>query len=284
MIFLKFPLSLFILLSCFFIQANEPLSRTARRVLNEKLWEAIQAGNARDVDQAIDAGADPNASRRWGDEFIYYVDDPAILQVLVDNGADLNPQPGVYHPLHWRENPEAARIFVENGVIIDIRNQAELTPLHTARNLEMAIFFLENGANPNARDEKKRTPLHLHIDDFKIVEALLDHEADPNLKDKEGKTPLHKVEDMRIARLLLARGADPTIRDNDGNLPDVVEQMNRISAMQKVASPEGRQQMSIEAMEMRTRRDTSCRYVNGSSQMQVTHCGRRRICMGASIV
>ena len=114
---MKFLVLLSTLLSCFFVQANQQ-NETRQNELNERLYHAVVEGNAEEAKKAIEAGADPNAfvQRRSGsiEPPLFYVEDPETAQVLIDAGANPNPQL-VSHPLHHIKPPETVRILLKAG-------------------------------------------------------------------------------------------------------------------------------------------------------------------------
>jgi ankyrin repeat protein len=90
-----------------------------------------------------------------------------VARYLVLKGADVN-QPSnngfnVY-PLHSAtagNYTNIARMLVDNGAQINVKQQAGATPLHSAAqngNLELLILLLENGAEVNARMEGGKLP------------------------------------------------------------------------------------------------------------------------------
>ena len=93
-----------------------------------------------------------------------------IARYLVLKGADVNlPSDNGFnvYPLHSAAagsyNP-IARMLIENGALVNVKQQAGSTPLHTAAqtgNLELLILLLENGAEVNTRMEGGKLPADL---------------------------------------------------------------------------------------------------------------------------
>jgi len=55
-------------------------------------------------------------------------------------------------------------MLIENGALVNVKQQADSTPLHTAAqtgNLELLILLLENGAEVNTRMEGGKLPADL---------------------------------------------------------------------------------------------------------------------------
>jgi ankyrin repeat protein len=89
---------------------------------------------------------------------------------LVLKGADVNlPSKNGYnvYPLHSAaagNYTNIARMLVENGAQVNIKQQAGVTPLHSAAqngNLELLILLLENGAQTDIRMEGGKLPADL---------------------------------------------------------------------------------------------------------------------------
>jgi ankyrin repeat protein len=93
-----------------------------------------------------------------------------VARYLVLKGADVNlPSNNGFNvfPLHSAaagNYTDIARMLVENGAMVNIKQQAGATPLHSAAqngNLELIILLLESGAEPNARMEGGKLPADL---------------------------------------------------------------------------------------------------------------------------
>ncbi|MDB5137396.1 MAG: hypothetical protein JWP37_3999 [Mucilaginibacter sp.] len=93
-----------------------------------------------------------------------------VARYLVLKGADVNlPSNNGFHvfPIHSAaagNYNNIARILIENGAQVNVKQQAGATPLHTAAqngNLELLILLLENGAETNVRMEGGKLPADL---------------------------------------------------------------------------------------------------------------------------
>ena len=92
-----------------------------------------------------------------------------IAGFLLSRGADVNAPDAGGTPLHHAVETrtgisgiEILRLLLEQGAVVDKRNDAGETPLLRAVvsvKLEEASLLLENGADPDAPDERGRTPL-----------------------------------------------------------------------------------------------------------------------------
>ena len=99
-----------------------------------------------------------------------------------------------------------------------------MVPLHWAAragSMECAKVLLQGGVDLNVRNNAHRTPLQLAAeqDQAEVIGLLAASGADLNTQDRKGRTPLHRAtyEGKRnAAEALMAAGADTTIRNNRG--------------------------------------------------------------------
>jgi ankyrin repeat protein len=93
-----------------------------------------------------------------------------VARYLVLKGADVNlPSNNGFHvfPIHSAtagDYTEIARMLIENGAKVNVKQQAGATPLHSAAqngNLELLILLLENGAETGTRMEGGKLPADL---------------------------------------------------------------------------------------------------------------------------
>ncbi len=107
-----------------------------------------------------------------------------IARYLVLKGADVNqPSNNGFNvfPIHSAaagNYTDIAKLLIDNGANINVRQQAGSTPLHSAAqngNLDLLILLLENGADVNARMEGGKLPADLAREKgFKEIAEILE--------------------------------------------------------------------------------------------------------------
>ena len=190
----------------------------------EDFWRTADPAR---VGECLAAGysAHDRPSRSWTVLHIAAVfsDDPEVIAVLVEAGADLEASwpPLNRTPLHsaarYNRNPEIVRVLLRYGADDYAVNGPGRTPLH------LAALFNENPAvveelvkvtDVNIRAKGGETPLHDAArrrpnDESKvgnpspgIVEILLNRGADLSAEALDGATPLRWAEDEAVADLI----------------------------------------------------------------------------------
>jgi ankyrin repeat protein len=106
-----------------------------------------------------------------------------IARYLVLKGADVNmPSNNGFNvfPIHSAaagNYTDIARLLIENGANVNVRQQAGATPLHSAAqngNIDLLILLLENGADVNVRMEGGKLPADLASEKgFKEIAEVL---------------------------------------------------------------------------------------------------------------
>eukprot|EP01090_Pellita_catalonica_P022344 TRINITY_DN864_c0_g1_i1.p1 TRINITY_DN864_c0_g1~~TRINITY_DN864_c0_g1_i1.p1 ORF type:complete len:293 (+),score=51.00 TRINITY_DN864_c0_g1_i1:126-881(+) len=181
---------------------------TLANIINEKdSWFGqtllhLSAGNGyRDlVEFLCKEGADPNCQDQNGNRPLHAAAGDNFsdcAQTLLDNGADVNAVENIRGDtaLHTAVSPEdfveIAKLFVNAGADLNIKNRNGVTPLMKAA---------ESGS-------------------FMCVEHLLKSKAEVDLCDENGNTALHHSvaqDEQDCVQLLLKYGASKTIENNDG--------------------------------------------------------------------
>ncbi|KAE8391419.1 ankyrin repeat-containing domain protein [Aspergillus alliaceus] len=152
------------------------------------------------------------------------VGDTGAIQMLLDNGADVNSmddQPGVaYTALHHASaqgHGIAVRLLLHRSADFDKFGSDGMTALHLAAqngHEESVRVLLEHGIDVNQRAQFDHlTPLHLAAEagNLPVVHALLHHGADIAAVDATGNSALHfsaKKGHIDVTAALIAHGAD----------------------------------------------------------------------------
>lgn len=184
--------------------AGPPSAGAADPVANERLADAIRAGDATAVATALDAGADPDHATVAPVLVLAATGgDPATVETLLDAGAD----------------PDA----------LDPRGRPALAVAGAKGHVDVVRLLLASGADVERREGSPpgRTILQLVIDDAAepstaVLDALLDAGADVDAEDLRGETALASAAFMDrydAAALLLERGADAHSTNGDGVTP-----------------------------------------------------------------
>ncbi|CAH1404935.1 unnamed protein product [Nezara viridula] len=141
-----------------------------------------------------------------------------VLQLLLDNGADLNEATSSKRrPIHFaaeRGHDLCLSWLLLHGADIESKDISWQTPLHKAAaggHIEAVRVLLGNSANLEAEDRLGRLPLHHAAKNGKLDTALvlLDCGSDVNAKDRKGHTPLFFAKEashQHVVELLQARG------------------------------------------------------------------------------
>jgi ankyrin repeat protein len=194
----------------------------------DRLFEAIQKGNADQVSRLLDGDPALLGARRSGVSPLLtavYYRQPAIVRILLERGTTLDvfeasavgdvgrlrellaEDPARvnafaadgFTPLGLASffgHPEAARLLLAQGADPSLasHNAQRVAPLHSAvagGNIEIVRELLERGADVHARQDLGFTALHGAAVEGgeETIRLLLDHGADPDAKNAAGKTP-----------------------------------------------------------------------------------------------
>lgn len=224
-----------------------PLSLRVQQINhNSALLRAISQVDSRSVKRLLDEGADANVrdkpilriSGLW-DAFRYrnrpqseedyetalmiatQYDNPAILQLLLEHGADANAREWSGRTaLMWaaiKGNLTAMRLLLGRGALVNLKDHAGMNALMWAaafKHSDGMRLLLAYGADVNTRDQDGMSVLcyicGILPADAGMVKLLLEHSADPNVKSKTGQAPLTLAKGQpKILILLKQAGARP---------------------------------------------------------------------------
>jgi len=222
------------------IDDRTPLHMAVDRGLLEVTRILIERGasiNARDSSDRTPLH--PTFSVRPGTFDDTYFD---VMRYLLEHGADVGAQANTEHPtpLHlasYYGGFKVAKLLLNRGVNINVRDEKCQTPLHKALTdldntvsalwdyyVDAVRFLLDHGADLDAEDNNHSTPLHVisKYGNTKATQLLLEHGARADATDNDHSTPLHvaiQYNNVEAARLLLEHGARVDALDNDHFTP-----------------------------------------------------------------
>ncbi|KAL9609828.1 MAG: hypothetical protein Q9167_005433 [Letrouitia subvulpina] len=143
-----------------------------------------------------------------------------VVQILLDNGADVNAQGRHYGSALlaalWGGYSEIIQILLDNGADVNAPDKDNENALQMASDRgysEIVQILLDNGADVNAQDKDGDNALELaaYRGYSKIVKALIDHRADINAQGGHFGNALQAASyrgRSEIVQILLDNGAD----------------------------------------------------------------------------
>ncbi|OXV07870.1 hypothetical protein Egran_04368 [Elaphomyces granulatus] len=149
---------------------------------------------------------------------------PACVQTLLDQGADVNAKGGLYeYPILAASrggHQVVVQLLVEAGANVRAEDSQGTTALHWAagKGSEAVIWGVERG------ERLYRDISHIERGDEEVARLLVGNGASINACQHDGQTPLHCAakggrETAAIAQLLLASGGDASMTDSKGATP-----------------------------------------------------------------
>ena len=179
----------------------------------------------------------------WTTGAFWAVADPATVRACLSEGYSVDHRffAGAT-PLHWAarssDDPEVLGVLIEAGADLEAVTEARLTPLHWAarynRSPAVVGVLLEYEANVYARTWHGRTPLHLAalVNENPAVVAELARVTDVNVQKHNGGTPLYDAArriwdgpmgnpNPAVLDMLLEYGADPSVESESGLTPSM---------------------------------------------------------------
>lgn len=218
---------------------------------DRRLLSAASKGSIEDMEAALEAGADINATDESGNTPLHEVSDEHKIEpvrFLLGKGAEVNAKNfcgATPLLLAAKESDvESVRILLAAGASLNVTETREGgTALHHAiarrhgecyhresrRRDETAGLLIEAGANVDATTYENVTPLHTATLNYRlhILNLLRGKHANIGAKTFEGNTPLHLAVTMHLneeaiselVMALLDHGAPVNATNNAGNTP-----------------------------------------------------------------
>ena len=154
-----------------------------------------------------------------------YAKDKALIETLLNAGADPNTRSDVWTPLHLAAKEGFTSVvapLVGAGADVAAREGKDgMQPLHVAAkegHVDMVKALLEAGANIDGEDDKGKTPLMYSILYFpKVTPTLVAADADVEKKDKDGNTALHFIAKLKLPASLLTEVSESQATDGPGS-------------------------------------------------------------------
>lgn len=211
------------------LAANQTLARSADGFGSTTLMHSASGGSVAIMQMLIDAGADVNAKNgRAATALHWAVADPAKVKLLLMNGAALDPKTvegrtPLYAAATLAGGANSMRHLLEAGADVNAATLVGATPLVPAVNTsaEMTKLLLDKAADPNRATRSGVTPI-MFTRDAAVVALLVAHGADVRARSKVGETALMDAAtrgDLVAAKLLLDRGAEVNAADHRGYTP-----------------------------------------------------------------
>jgi ankyrin repeat protein len=199
------------------------------------IYDLISKDDPNGLLKSLKKGNDPNQLDEYGQTPIFRVvynktdNQKTLLQILIDNGANVNFRKSDGATPLFHAKKEIADILISNGANPNLTSNDGSTILHSALDKNTVEFLLGVGLPINAKNDSLEIPLHSYVYfGSDLVELAIDNGADVNQRNKWGHTPLINlamtevlvkdediVDSIKTAQLLIKAGADNSIRDND---------------------------------------------------------------------
>ena len=179
----------------------------------------------------LDHGTPPNRPDAQGRLALSYSATPAMTEVLLRHGADINAIDSSHRTALSTaigdRRADVALLLLSKGADFRRTDLPGGSAMSVAARLdEPAVLtaMLDRGADINERDARGTSPLDAAIDAHReqVVKLLLQRSADVNAREPGGASPLHlaaSLNSLTTVTSLLDAHADANARDNDGYTP-----------------------------------------------------------------
>ena len=190
------------------LQTYDPhdMSPEAKLALNKKLLTCSQQG---EISKLLDQGADPRYVDEHGKNLLHMTNNADIIRMLLEctNGPNVNSlDNNGYTPLMIQDDPAVIGMLLEHGADPNLLTRDGRTALMMHNDLEIADMLLDAGADVNAIDQAGQTAL-FYVDDTDegdvLLTMLLSRGANPLYENNDGLRVLQKQNRYTAMKILL---------------------------------------------------------------------------------
>lgn len=194
---------------------------------NDRLLDAVTAGDAALVSQLLEKGADPNSAGENGEPALVVAarkGDTAVARLLIEHGAAIDARDSGGVPVFTLASAGGhfalCRMLSDAGAAGDSAQNAHLIAAVRSGDNDAAKAALSQGASANAVIDQGITVLMAAAGNVAMTRMLIECGASVERKDKQGRTALfwHALRgSLTEVELLLAAGANVEATDTDGH-------------------------------------------------------------------
>ena len=155
--------------------------------------------------------------------------DNATIKILIDAGVNVNGRDTWLvtgdTALMYCKNVETAKLLVNAGANVNLKNKEGFTALMRVGNSEVIEFLILSGADVNAMTNNYITPLMWQVkqNNFDAVRILLRYGADLLQQDRWGKTAYDYAQSPNMKDFLIDALSASDEEENEGDAEDEAE-------------------------------------------------------------
>ena len=196
-------------------------------------FAAIEDASAEEIQSLIDQGYDINEVHYRGYNLLSKMilrgrDD--IVALLIKAGVDtrvikVRSREYSLRRAAFDNHPAIAQILIDAGADIDAKTDYGSTPLHIAASqgsIDVMRILLQAGADPNARNKNGSTAFrgavaHAFIPDYDEGKEFYEDYTAEDFAREKARSKQSLIDSLTMLKLLIEYRADPHAVDNDGN-------------------------------------------------------------------